>query len=418
MDAVHAGLQIAARAPIFGLGLGNFGVGAADTDWAFSRSIGVIAGAWAVEPHNLYIYLLTSAGLVGLIPYLLLSVKHRLARAAWLAARRELAGRRPGPLGGAARDAGRLRGLRVHLRRDLCATRQHASVPGGGRGLGAAGDLARGGAGMKVALLGPHPVALAPGGAPLPGGVDAVVAVLAPALAARNDVDLAVVTAVAGLSAADPPAGNGYTVYAVPRPRGGRLTGQRAVQAHLRAQLAALAPDIVHAHSAGIYAGAALGCGRSDGHHPPRHHLTARCSRRGPDSAWSARLRMLADARFERSVIRRAREIIAISPYVLDVFRHRTHARFHLVENPVDGRFFTVTDPPPGRDRLLSVGRVIPRKGILALIEAFAQVARTRPDATLVIAGETETDPVYVERCRAACRGIGAGRSCAIHGRA
>jgi O-antigen ligase len=31
----------------------------------------VIAGAWAVEPHNLYIYLLTSAGLVGLIPFLL-----------------------------------------------------------------------------------------------------------------------------------------------------------------------------------------------------------------------------------------------------------------------------------------------------------------------------------------------------------
>ena len=116
---------------------------------------------------------------------------------------------------------------------------------------------------------------------------------------------------------------------------------------------------------------------------------------------------MLADARFERSVIRRAREIIAISPYVLDVFRRRTHARFHLIENPVDGRFFTVTDPPPGRDRLLCVGRVIPRKGILALIEAFAQVARTRLDATLVIAGETETDLVYVERCRERVAALG-----------
>ena len=71
MDAVQAGLQIAARSPIFGLGLSNFGVEATRTDWAFSRSIGVIAGVWAVEPHNLYIYLLTSAGLVGLIPFLL-----------------------------------------------------------------------------------------------------------------------------------------------------------------------------------------------------------------------------------------------------------------------------------------------------------------------------------------------------------
>ena len=253
---------------------------------------------------------------------------------------------------------------------------------------------------MKVALLGPHPVALTPGGAPLPGGVDAVVAVLAPALAARSDVELAVVTAVAGLSEPIARPGNGYTVYAVPRPRGGRLTGQRAVQTHLRAQISALAPDIIHAHSAGIYAGAALGCG------VPAvitlHGIIYREMQQAwPESAWPARLRMLADARLERSVIRRAREIIAISPYVLDVFRQHTRARFHLVENPVDSRFFAVTDPPPGRDRLLSVGRVISRKGILTLIEAFAQVAQARPAATLVIAGETETDPAYVERCRA-----------------
>ncbi len=120
---------------------------------------------------------------------------------------------------------------------------------------------------------------------------------------------------------------------------------------------------------------------------------------------------MLADARFERSVIRRAPEIIAISPYVLDVFRRRTHARFHLIENPVDDRFFTVTDPPPDRERLLCVGRVIPRKGILTLIEAFAQVIQTRRGATLVIAGETETDPGYVAACRERVAALGlAGR--------
>jgi glycosyltransferase involved in cell wall biosynthesis len=205
---------------------------------------------------------------------------------------------------------------------------------------------------------------------------------------------------VAGLAQPAHRTGNGYTIHAVPRPRGGRLTGQRAVQANLRAQVAALAPDIIHAHSAGIYAGAALGCG------VPAvitlHGIIYREMQQAwGGSAWPDRLRLLADARFERSVIRRAREIIAISPYVLDVFRRRTHARFHLVENPVDSRFFTVTDPPPGRDRLLYVGRVIPRKGILSLIDAFAQIAGARGGATLVIAGETETDPIYVERCRA-----------------
>jgi glycosyltransferase involved in cell wall biosynthesis len=253
---------------------------------------------------------------------------------------------------------------------------------------------------MKVALLGPHPAATLPGDAPLAGGVDAVVAVLAPALAAQPNIDLSVVTAVAGLTQPIHREVSGYTVYSVPRPRGGRLTGQRAVQAHLRAQIAVLAPDIVHAHSAGIYAGAALG------NNSPAvitlHGIIYREMQQAwPASSWPSRLRMLADARFERTVVRRAREIIAISPYVQNVFHSLTRARFHLVENPADSRFFTVAEPPPGRDRLLCVGRVISRKGILALIEAFALIARARPAATLVIAGETESAPQYVARCRA-----------------
>ncbi len=261
---------------------------------------------------------------------------------------------------------------------------------------------------MKVALLGPHPVDLAPGDTPLPGGVDTVVAVLASGLAARPDIDLAVVTAVAGLRQPIARPGKGYMIYAVPRPRRGRLTGQRAVQAHLRAQIAALTPDIVHAQSAGIYAGAALGSG-TPAVITLHGFIYREMQQAWPESSWPSRLRMLADARFERMVVRRAHEIIASSPYNQDVFRGRTRARFHLVENPADSRFFAVTDPPPGNDRLLYAGRVIPRKGVLALIEAFAQIAQARPRATLVIAGETESDPPYVERCRARVDGLGLG---------
>jgi hypothetical protein len=72
MNALQVGLEIAGKSPILGLGLDNFGKGAANTTWAFSQSIGVRLGAWDVAPHNHYIYLLTSAGLVGLLPYLAL----------------------------------------------------------------------------------------------------------------------------------------------------------------------------------------------------------------------------------------------------------------------------------------------------------------------------------------------------------
>ncbi len=72
MDALQVGLEIASKSPILGLGLDNFGKGAVNTSWAFAQSIGVRIGAWTVAPHNNYIYLLTSAGLVGLLPYLAL----------------------------------------------------------------------------------------------------------------------------------------------------------------------------------------------------------------------------------------------------------------------------------------------------------------------------------------------------------
>lgn len=255
---------------------------------------------------------------------------------------------------------------------------------------------------MKVALLGPYPVNLkAPAGQPpLLGGVDAVVIALARGLARRSEVSVSVVTAVAGLAQPIQCPGEGYTLYCVPRPRGGRLTGQREVVGLLRQQIDALAPDIVHAHIAGIYARAAVtsGCPNVVTLHGIIYRETQQA---WATCTWPTRLRWISDALFEHATVRRAPEVIAISPYVQREFRGRTAARFHLVENPVDDRFFAVTGPPPGRDRLLCVGRLMPRKGILALFDAFEQILAVRPDATLTIVGETTSDPVYAAQCRA-----------------
>ena len=91
-DALRVGLEIAGKSPIWGLGLDNFGQGAANTSWAFSQSIEVRIGTWDVAPHNNYIYLLTSAGLVGLLSYLAL-----LAAIGWRGFRGwRHAGRSPG----------------------------------------------------------------------------------------------------------------------------------------------------------------------------------------------------------------------------------------------------------------------------------------------------------------------------------
>src|SRR5690606_32104021 len=123
-------------------------------------------------------------------------------------------------------------------------------------------------------------------------------------------------------------------------------------------------PDIVHAHIAGIYARAALETGL------PAVITLHGIIRREMDQAWPGvgwptRLRWLSDARAEDHVVGAAREIIAISPYVLAEFRDKTAARFNLVENPVADVFFAgAAPPPPGNQRLLCVARIIPRKGI------------------------------------------------------
>jgi glycosyltransferase involved in cell wall biosynthesis len=58
----------------------------------------------------------------------------------------------------------------------------------------------------------------------------------------------------------------------------------------------------------------------------------------------------------------------------------------------------------PGR--VFSAGWVSPRKNTLGLVQAFAQVARTRPAASLRIAGE-QNDPAYAEAVRHAIRDLG-----------
>jgi glycosyltransferase involved in cell wall biosynthesis len=233
----------------------------------------------------------------------------------------------------------------------------------------------------------------------MPGGVDAVVSSLARGLARCPGVDVHVVTATPGLTKPREYHENGCTIHATPRPAGGRLTGQRQVVRNLCDELDRLAPDVAHAHIAGVHARAALEAGLPSV--VTLHGIIRKEMQQAwRFSSWSMRARWLADARFEDHVVVDAREIISISPYILEQFHSRTQARFHAVENPVNDLFFSVA-PPPGRDRLLCVARIIPRKGIATLIRAFAQVAAVRPAAHLKIVGETKSEPMYAAQCQA-----------------
>jgi glycosyltransferase involved in cell wall biosynthesis len=253
---------------------------------------------------------------------------------------------------------------------------------------------------MRVALLGPYPVQLDPSrdGPPLAGGVDAVVLALARGLTRCPGVEPFVVTAVPGLEQRRVYEENDYVVHAVPRPRGGRLTGQRAVVSNLLAEIQRIRPDITHAHIAGVHARAAL-----ESPFPSvitLHGIIRREMRQAwPITPWRIRIGWYMDARAEERIVREAPEIIAISPYVLNEFSGRAQARFHTVENPVDDRFFT-REPLPSAQRLLCVARVIARKGVAALIRSFALIAAALPAARLDVIGEMDAEPAYAAGCR------------------
>jgi glycosyltransferase involved in cell wall biosynthesis len=265
-------------------------------------------------------------------------------------------------------------------------------------------------------MLGPLP-----GESAFAGGVDAVVSALVGGLAARPEIELHVVTAVPGLKmatteqqCAPDPDSRSYVLHRVPHPRGDRLAWHLPVVRQLAAALAEIDPDVVHAHMAGPYAGAALQSGR-----PAAITLHGVVFREAAlalaHSSAAARLRWRLDALYERWVVRRARDLIAISPYVAQEYRPLTRARFHEIENPVTDRFFSIPDAAEAEHSaspvLLCVARVIPRKDILTLLEAFAVVRAVIPGATLEIAGQSDAEPAYTAACRSTIERLELGGS-------
>jgi glycosyltransferase involved in cell wall biosynthesis len=248
---------------------------------------------------------------------------------------------------------------------------------------------------MRVAMLGPYPL----DDQRLMGGVEAAMVHLSRELAKRPDVDLHIVTCSQKVPEPQTTQREGFTVIRLPRGRMGRVTWHLRETKAFNAILRNLEPDVVHAHTSGLYAGAALASP-----YPAVitvHGIVAEEAKLL--TGWRDELRGFLDTQYERWVIRRAKHLIAITPYVRDVFDGVFDGRSYLVENPCDERFFAVgRDPVPGT--ILFTGVVIPRKGVLPLLKAFRLLRqRTTPDLSatqLRIAGSTQVHPEYYAACR------------------
>ncbi len=244
---------------------------------------------------------------------------------------------------------------------------------------------------MRVAMVGLYPA----DPDHILGGVEAVTYLLSRYLATLPDVEVHVLTLRAGLNAPEERTRDGVHVVALPQPRFGRLTWHRRGVRRLHAVLNRLQPDIVHAHGSDVFAAAAV-----TARYPHVVTVHGVMAREAP-TVWGWRRRMAreVDRWFERWVLSRTREVIAISPYLQEAYPW-LNARIHPIENPVDPRYFDVPEGAMQPGVVLCVARVIPRKGILPLIRAFARVAAVHPHAVLEIAGETTSFPEYAAACQ------------------
>jgi phosphatidylinositol alpha-1,6-mannosyltransferase len=104
--------------------------------------------------------------------------------------------------------------------------------------------------------------------------------------------------------------------------------------------------------------------------------------------------------RWRAKFLAHAHAVIAVSSFTRDAMvrlMHTDPGKITLIPNGVDTEKFQVRGPRPGvaekynvrgRRVVLSVGRLVPRKGADHLIQAMPAVLRACPDAHLLIAGE------------------------------
>lgn len=249
---------------------------------------------------------------------------------------------------------------------------------------------------MRVALIGQYPM----DPSHIQGGVQAAFSYLVGGLARIPDLELHVIAS----PGRGPPgrarlARDGGTLHSLPRlPRFEILRNFRTYQRMLDRLLAELKPAVVHVQDAATEAYVALRSG-----YPTV--LTVHGIRRENTKHVGSPLKrlrgLIQSLLLERRNLKRARHLIAISEYVTRSFAGllAPDVRVYHIPNAIDDAFFDLHDTSDGT-RILFAGRVIPRKRVRELVEAFALVVRRVPAAELRIAGEERTDRTYAEGVR------------------
>jgi glycosyltransferase involved in cell wall biosynthesis len=240
---------------------------------------------------------------------------------------------------------------------------------------------------MRVVILGDYPV----DSNHIVGGVEAVISSLAAELCKFEDLDLHIVTLREDIRRCVRRTGNLTAHYLPAAYRFANVTFFVVNKMRLLYELATVKPDLIHAHIAGTYAEVAYMTGLPVvlTPHGIRHHETR--SQQG----WFNRLvRRPLITREEKGSVRRARYIIAISPYIQQEFGSLIRAAVYPIENPVADKFFEIQNREEA-GRVLYAGHIDENKSAHHLIQAIASVRDGLPATQLYLAGGANNDSYW-----------------------
>jgi glycosyltransferase involved in cell wall biosynthesis len=232
---------------------------------------------------------------------------------------------------------------------------------------------------MRVMMIAPFPRRADR----IDGGVAAATMYLCQALAARPDVELVGVRVTPGRGNEGEDDVLGWSVADLPLGRMALTTLFRPQRQRLRELIQRHRPHVVHAQGADLAGLLAVKCGLPAV--VTAHGMLAECARLQSDPVNKLRA-TLAAAITERPTIRRARDLIAISPYVTRHYENEISGRIHDLPNAIGPAFFEVQRRPE-RGRFLYAGRIANGKGLRELVRAAARNASCV--GQLVLAGAT-----------------------------
>src|SRR6185503_9383263 len=250
-------------------------------------------------------------------------------------------------------------------------------------------DPAKRGDPMRVLMIAPFPR----NPDRIDGGVAAATMYLCQALSAMPDVDLIGVRVARDGQDLPEEQSLGWPVVDLPLGRLSLSTLFMPQRRRLHELLLRYEPQVVHAQGADFAGLLAVSCNRPAV--VTAHGMLAECARFQTDPVNRLRASLSA-AVTERTTIRRARDLIAISPYVARHYRDDIRGRIHELPNAIGPAYFDV-ERKPERGRFLFAGRIANGKGLEELIRAAA--GSSSAVKSLILAGATP-DGAYGERLR------------------